>query len=136
MTVTNSERVASLVATGAVDLGFVEGPEAPEELQHQLVSVDELVVVVGASHPWAQRSGRRVSARTLAGTPMVAREAGSGNRTVLERALAGLPRVPLALELSSTAAVRSAVAAGAGPAALSMQPCATTSPPAAWSRSP
>lgn len=120
MTATNSERVASMVATGTVDLGFVEGPEAPEGLQHQLVGVDELVVVVGASHPWAQRSGRRVSAGTLAGTPMVAREAGSGTRTVLERALAGLPTVPLALELSSTAAVRAAVAAGAGPAALSM----------------
>lgn len=120
MTATNSERVAAMVASGAVDLGFVEGPEAPEGLQHQLVGVDELVVVVGASHPWAQKPGRRVSATTLASTPMVAREAGSGTRTVLERALAGLPTAPLALELSSTAAVRSAVAAGAGPAAVSM----------------
>jgi DNA-binding transcriptional LysR family regulator len=64
------------------------------------------------------RSRRRVTAATLAATPLVVREAGSGMRTVLERALAALPTAPPALELSSTAAVRSAVAAGAGPAAL------------------
>ena len=119
MTATNSERVAALVASGNVDLGFVEGPEAPDGLQHRLVGVDELVVVVGPTHAWAQRPSRRVSATTLAATPLVAREAGSGTRTVLERALEGLPTAPAALELSSTAAVRSAVAAGAGPAALS-----------------
>ncbi|HSV37956.1 MAG TPA: LysR family transcriptional regulator [Nocardioidaceae bacterium] len=119
MTATNSERVESLVASGAVDLGFVEGPEPPRGLKHRLIGIDELVVVVGPTHPWAERSSRRVSARTLAATPLVVRESGSGTRTVLERALAELPTVPPALELSSTAAVRAAVAAGAGPAALS-----------------
>ena len=118
MTATNSERVAALVASGEVDLGFVEGPDAPEGLRHRLVGTDTLVVVVGPEHPWAQRSRRRVSAATLAATPLVVREPGSGTRTVLARALAELPTVAPALELSSTAAVRSAVAAGAGPAAL------------------
>ena len=118
MTATNSERVAALVASGEVDLGFVEGPTAPPGLQHRLVGTDELVVVVGPTHPWALRSRRRVTASTLAATPLVVRERGSGTRSVLERALAGLPTAPPALELSSTAAVRSAVAAGAGPAAL------------------
>jgi DNA-binding transcriptional LysR family regulator len=118
MTATNSERVAALVASGDVDLGFVEGPAAPPGLQCRLVGTDELVVVVGPTHPWALRSRRRVTAETLAATPLVVREKGSGTRSVLERALAGLPAAPPALELSSTAAVRSAVAAGAGPAAL------------------
>lgn len=116
MTATNSAQVAALVASGEVDLGFVEGPDAPEGLAHRLVGTDELVVVVGPGHPWAGRS--RITAATLAATPLVVREAGSGTRTVLDRALAGLPTAPPALELSSTAAVRSAVAAGAGPAAL------------------
>ncbi|TGN63811.1 LysR family transcriptional regulator [Nocardioides eburneiflavus] len=119
MTATNSERVVELVASEAADLGFVEGPEPPSGLRHRLIGVDELVVVVGPSHPWAQRSSRRVTAATLASTPMVVREAGSGTRTVLERALRDLPVSPPALELASTAAVRAAVAAGAGPAALS-----------------
>jgi len=119
LTATNSEQVVALVGSGAADLGFVEGPEAPKGLRHRLVGVDELVVVVGSSHPWAQRPSRRISVHTLAATPLVVREAGSGTRTVLERALAHLSTVPPALELSSTAAVRAAVAAGAGPAALS-----------------
>lgn len=119
MTATNSERVVELVASEAADLGFVEGPEPPSGLRHRLIGVDELVVVVGPSHPWAQRSSRRITAATLASTPMVVRETGSGTRTVLERALRDLTVAPPALELASTAAVRSAVAAGAGPAALS-----------------
>ena len=118
MTATNSERVAALVASGEVELGFVEGPDTPTELRHRLVGRDELVVVVARDHPWAQRSRRRVAASTLAATPLVVREAGSGTRTVLERALTGLPVAAPVLELSSTAAVRAAVAAGAGPAAL------------------
>lgn len=120
MTATNTERVVELVEAGEVALGFVEGPEAPRGLRRRLVGTDELVVVVGPGHPWTQRSRRRVSAETLAATPLVVREAGSGTRTVLERALsrAGQRQVPPALELSSTAAVRAAVAAGAGPAAV------------------
>lgn len=119
MTATNSERVVDLVASEAADLGFVEGPQPPRGLRHRLIGADELVVVVGPAHPWAQRSSRRVKAATLASTPLVVREAGSGTRTVLERALRELPVAPPALELASTAAVRAAVAAGAGPAALS-----------------
>ncbi|WP_459986325.1 LysR family transcriptional regulator [Nocardioides sp. AN3] len=120
MTATNSERVAELVSGGIDDLGFVEGPEAPRGLQHRLIGVDELVVVVGARHPWARRSSRRVAAATLAATSLVMREVGSGTRTVLERALAGYPRAEPALELSSAAAVRAAVVAGAGPTAMSI----------------
>ena len=118
MTATNSERVSELVQAGEVTLGFVEGPEAPRGLRRRLVGTDELVLVVGRAHPWAALPRRRVSARRLAETPLVVREPGSGTRTVLERALAGLAQAPPALELSSTAAVRSAVAAGAGPAAV------------------
>jgi molybdate transport repressor ModE-like protein len=119
LTATNSEQVAALVGSGSVVLGFVEGPETPKGLRHRLVGVDELVVVVGPGHPWAQRPSHRVSAATLAATPLVVREAGSGTRTVLERALRDYAMAPPVLELASTAAVRSAIAAGAGPAALS-----------------
>ncbi|HWI42239.1 MAG TPA: LysR family transcriptional regulator [Nocardioides sp.] len=118
MTATNSARVTAMVEDDDVVLGFVEGPEAPRGLRRRLVGTDELLVVVGPDHPWAQRARRRVSARTLAETPLVVREPGSGTRTVLQRALAGRPQAPPALELSSTAAVRAAVAAGAGPAAV------------------
>ncbi|KRB72854.1 hypothetical protein ASE01_21950 [Nocardioides sp. Root190] len=118
MTATNTERVTELVTSGEVALGFVEGPDAPKGLRRRLVGTDELVVVVGPTHPWASRPRRRVTAATLAATPLVVREAGSGTRTVLERALADMPQPPPMLELSSTASVRAAVAAGAGPAAV------------------
>ncbi|TWG96431.1 molybdate transport repressor ModE-like protein [Nocardioides sp. J9] len=118
MTATNTARVVEMVGAGDVTLGFVEGPDAPRGLRHRLVGTDELLVVVGPTHPWAQRSRRRVSATTLAATPLVVREVGSGTRTVLERALADLPMAAPVLELSSTASVRAAVAAGAGPAAV------------------
>lgn len=118
MTATNTARVTELVAAGEVSLGFVEGPDAPPGLRKRLVGTDELVVVVGPTHPWAARRGRRISAAQLAATPMVVRETGSGTRMVLERALGTHWQVGPALELSSTAAVRAAVAAGAGPAAV------------------
>ncbi len=118
MTATNTATVVDKVRAGKVDLGFVEGPEAPRGLHRRKVGVDELVVVVGPSHPWALRSRRRVTLDMLAATPLVVREVGSGTRTVLERALDGRDTPSPVLELSSTAAVRSAVAAGAGPAAL------------------
>ena len=62
----------------------------------------------------------------------MAREPGSGTRRYLEEALgaqAGLERVPPVAELSSTTAIKAAVAAGIGPAVLSS--LAVTQEPAA-----
>ena len=84
---------------------------------------DELVLVVRPDHPWARRR-RGVTADELARTPLVTREHGSGTREFLEAALSGhlghgeAPAGP-ALELSTSAAVRAAVLAGAAPAVLS-----------------
>src|SRR5262249_54139443 len=57
-------------------------------------------------------------------TPLVGREGGSGTRDTLSAALAarlgpGTPQAPPALSVSSTAAVRAAVLAGAAPAVIS-----------------
>jgi len=115
----NTARVIELVASGEVELGFIEGPEPPVHLCWRQVADDELVIVVGAAHPW---SGRRLplSPQDLAETPLVLREPGSGTRDVLADALAehGLALTP-AMELGSTTAIKSAVIGGAGPAAVS-----------------
>ena len=118
--VTNSSRVCELVGERAVDLGFVESPQVPSGLRSRTVARDRLVLVVAPGHPWARRR-RAVGAAELARTPLVSREAGSGTRAAAERAIAGTgagPVEPL-LELGSSAAVRSTVLTGAGPALLS-----------------
>lgn len=56
-------------------------------------------------------------AAELSGRPLILREEGSGTRQVLAEAVGGLA-APL-LELSSTTALKAAVASGAGPAVLS-----------------
>lgn len=119
LTASNSDHVAELVKSDAADLGFIEGPTLPAGLHAALVGVDELVVVVGPQHSWASRRSRPLPASKLAATPLVVREAGSGTRLALERALAGYDMAAPTLTLSSTAAIRSAVEAGAGAAALS-----------------
>src|ERR1700744_5230601 len=116
----NSADVAEAGRSGAAEVGFVEGPGRPGGLRAARVGRDELTVVVAPTHPWARRR-RGIDAAELAATPLVAREAGSGTRRVFEQALAqaGLTAAEPAAELSSTTAIKSAVATGAGPAVLS-----------------
>jgi len=115
----NSGHVAEVLLRGGADIGFVEGPDDPPELVARVVAGDDLVVVVAPSHPWARRR-RPLSAADLAATPLVLREAGSGTREVLERALgeSGVQPAPL-VELASTTAIKASVAAGTGPGVLS-----------------
>ncbi|WP_374203824.1 LysR family transcriptional regulator [Pseudonocardia sp. ICBG601] len=111
----NTAEVVDDVRSGDADLGFVEGPDLPADLDGQVVGRDRLVLVVAPDHPWARR--RAVDAARLATTPLVAREPGSGTREFLERAL-GTVASPV-LELGSTTAIKNAVAGGAGPAVIS-----------------
>lgn len=120
---TNSDNVVRRVLDGAAALGFVEGPKPPTSVRSRVVGCDELVVVVHPAHPWASRR-RGVSVPELARTPLVSREAGSGTRSAFESAIfaalpAGTALAKPVLELSNAAAVRAAVAAGAGPAVMS-----------------
>jgi DNA-binding transcriptional LysR family regulator len=118
--VTNSTRVCELVRQATVDVGFIESPGRLGGLRSRVVARDRLVLVVAAGHRWARRR-RPVGPSELAATPLVSREAGSGTRDTAERALEGLGlhTAPPRLELGSSAAVRSAVLAGAGPALVS-----------------
>lgn len=119
--VVNSDEVAALLRESAVDLGFVEGLQVPDDLASIQVGTDRLVVVTAPGHRWARRY-RSVGAVELAGTPLVMREPGSGTRTTLEQALGrAVGRGPTepSLELSSNAAVKVVVIGGGAPAVLS-----------------
>jgi len=123
LTVTNGVRAIAAVRDAATDLGFVEQPGLPAELGSCVVGHDELVIVVPPSHKWA-RNSRVVSARELAETPLVTREPRAGIRISLAVALRrtlgdDVQQAPPVLELPTAAAMRAAVLAGAGPAAMS-----------------
>ena len=121
LTVANSTRVIELVRDVKVRLGFIETPHRPADLVMAHLRDDEMLVVTAPGHPWARRRGP-LSLAEVAATPLVMREAGSGTRDTLTDHLAA-QHPPLtariAMELGTSAAVRSAIAAGVGPGVLS-----------------
>lgn len=116
--VRNSAVVFDEVSGGACDVGFVETPTVPAGLHSATVARDRLVVVVPPGHPWVRRT-TPLSVRELAATPLVVREQGSGTRVTLDLALQEYERAAPLLESGSSAAVRTSVLAGVGPAVLS-----------------
>lgn len=118
--VANSTAVVAAVRADEVALGFVETNEPIHGLHHREIGRDQLVVVVAADHRWTHR---RTALRShhLAETRLVSREIGSGTRAVFEAALSarGLAMAEPILELSSSVAIRNAVAAGVGPTVIS-----------------
>jgi DNA-binding transcriptional LysR family regulator len=121
LTVANSTGVIALIWDGNADIGFIETPHLPAGLSAERVREDELLVVVAPGHPWSRRR-RPLTFTELARTPLVMREAGSGTRDTLAGYLAAhvppLAATP-AIELATSAAVRSAISAGVGPGVLS-----------------
>jgi len=121
LTVANSTQVIELVRDVKVRLGFIETPHLPADLVTTHLRDDEMLVVTAPGHPWARRR-RPLSLAEIAATPMVMREAGSGTRVTLTDHLAA-QHPPLsariAMELGTSAAVRSAIAEGVGPGVLS-----------------
>jgi DNA-binding transcriptional LysR family regulator len=121
LSVANSTGVIELVRDVKVRLGFIETPHLPADLVTAHLRDDEMLVVTAPGHPWARRRGP-LSLAEVAATPLVMREAGSGTRDTLTDHLAA-QHPPLtariAMELGTSAAVRSAIAAGVGPGVLS-----------------
>lgn len=106
----NSAAVGDAVADGECPLGFVEGTAVTHGLDSAVVGVDDLILVVPASHPWAHRDARTgvgVTAAELRRTPLIMRERGSGSRDVVEDVL-GTVAEP-AGEFGSLSAQRAAV---------------------------
>jgi DNA-binding transcriptional LysR family regulator len=121
LTVANSTGVLELVRDGKVGLGFIETPHLPADLVTAHLRDDEMLVVTAPGHPWARRR-RPLPLAEIAAVPLVMREAGSGTRDTLTDHLAA--QVPplharIAMELGTSAAVRSAIAMGVGPGVLS-----------------
>jgi DNA-binding transcriptional LysR family regulator len=118
LAIANTAGAAEQVLSGAAELGFVEGPVDDPALARWQVGEDAMQLVQAA----APAPGR-VGIDALRAARWVMRERGSGTRAVLEAMLAGLGIDPaaltVALALPSNEAVRTAVEAGQGMAALS-----------------
>jgi DNA-binding transcriptional LysR family regulator len=121
LSIGNTSQAAAAVRGGEADLGFVEGEIDDPALISEPVARDQLVIVVGAEHPWSE--GKGLGKQDLLDVDWVLREPGSGTRSGFERALEGLGlsihNLRVTLELPSNEAVRAAVEAGMGATATS-----------------
>jgi DNA-binding transcriptional LysR family regulator len=121
LTIGNTAQVAAAVHEGVADIGFIEGAIDDPVLTVEQVARDQLVIVVGAEHPWV--SSERIEPQRLIETEWVLREAGSGTRSEFESALerfgVSASLLKVALELPSNEAVRAAVESGLGATAIS-----------------
>lgn len=118
MEVANTEAVQAGVEAGRYDVGFTEGEADPARFDVRVFHEDELVAVCAPRHAAAQAP---ISISELGRHGFVMREAGSGTRRVVERALADVGIEPaVAASLGSSAAIQGAVAAGLGIGVISL----------------
>lgn len=119
--VTDSRQVLVQVEHGQAHIGLVGGKTETPNLDFRRFACDTLALLVPAKHPWGQR--KRVRLAQLVREPLILREAGSGSRWCLERALAkvgmSVHDLQTALELGSNEAIKEAVRRGLGLAVLS-----------------
>ena len=121
LSIGNTSQAAAAVRSGEADLGFVEGEIDDPALISAPVARDQVLIVVGAGHPWSEVKG--LSKQDLLNVDWVLREPGSGTRSGFEHALEGLGlstrNLRVTLEMPSNEAVRAAVEAGMGATAIS-----------------
>ena len=127
LTIANTDEIKTRLLDRTLDLGLTEGmPPQDEGLGSRVFSEDELIVIAPPDHPLAVRSKgksrpRPITVHRLCAQPHIVREPGSGTREVVDRALAkgGAQIGIVALTLSTTEAIKRAVAAGLGLAVVS-----------------
>ncbi len=111
----NTDKMLEALAAKRIQLAMIEGPALRKEFHIEPFMEDQMVLVVPASHDWADTE---VDIEALRHAPILMREFGSGSRRVVEAALdkAGLNKkyLKIVMELDSTEGLLSAVEAGLG----------------------
>jgi DNA-binding transcriptional LysR family regulator len=117
----DSDAVLTQVERGEAHVGLVGKKGDSPYLEHRCFACDRLALVVPTDHPLARRESLPLS--ELRGLPLVLREAGSGSRWCLERAMekavGSVADLQVALEMGSNEAIKEAVLRGMGLAVLS-----------------
>ena len=116
--IANTETIQNQLMEGSIEVGLTEGLMEAEHLDSEVFHEDELVAIAPRGHSLLKQ--KRVTARELCREPFILREAGSGTRAVVERALGkrGLTVKPV-LSLARPEAIKRAVIAGVGVAIVS-----------------
>jgi len=116
--IANTETIQNQLIEGSIEIGLTEGLMEAEHLDSEVFHEDELVAIAPRGHPLLKQ--KQVTARELCREPFILREAGSGTRAVVERALGkrGMTVKPV-LSLASPEAIKRAVIAGVGIAIVS-----------------
>jgi DNA-binding transcriptional LysR family regulator len=120
--IANTDDIQRRLLDGTLDAGLTEGlPPDCDEIETVVFLRDQLVPIARPDHPRLKPDSKPLTLRQLCAEPMIVREAGSGTREVIDRALAKrsqkLQRPPLVL--GSTEVIKRAVAAGLGVAIVS-----------------
>ncbi len=117
----DSREIIDRLVAGEVAMAVVGGRFINDAVEFMPLVVDTMLLVVGKGHPWWAR--RSVTPEELAGSPLVARESGSGSGSAVDQALqqAGIEpeSLRIAARFGSNEAVKQAVVGGFGYAFLS-----------------
>jgi DNA-binding transcriptional LysR family regulator len=119
--ISDTRGIVQAVLDGQVDAGVVGADPGNRVLETRPLMPDELVLVLPPGHRWSERS--EVAIDELTTEPLIVREAGSGSRQALERALEATGRslgeMHVIADMGSTSAIKQAVKAGVGVSVMS-----------------
>ncbi len=117
--VANTAEIAAKVANFEVDFGLIEGPCHRPDVELIPWMPDELLLVVGRSHPLASQANQ-LSLSQLAQAQWLLREPGSGTREALEQLLLPhLHQLKSQFEFNDHQAIKQSAIQGLGIACLS-----------------
>ncbi|MBK6313841.1 MAG: LysR family transcriptional regulator [Blastocatellia bacterium] len=108
-----TEETLRQVVSGEIDVGFIAVPVSNASLVVEVVTTDEVVLVVGPAHPWSGRSS--VDPLELDGQPMVAFERGMSHRRTMDTLFAEIGVSPrIVSETNDPQMVKSLIEIGLG----------------------
>jgi len=109
----NSDEIQKLLLAGTIEIGMTEGLIESEGLDSSIFFEDDLVVIAPKGHPLLKK--KQVTLHEISGEPFIFREAGSGIREYIEKALGRhMNKINIVLSLASPAAIKNFVASGMG----------------------
>jgi DNA-binding transcriptional LysR family regulator len=119
--ISDTRGIVQAVLDGQVDAGVVGADPGNRVLETRPLMPDELILVLPPGHRWSERS--EVAIDELTTEPLIVREAGSGSRQALERALEATGRslgeMHVIADMGSTSAIKQAIKAGVGVSVMS-----------------